>query len=57
MVEHVLGLSGKPDLIDQLAPHQVLQDRINPQRFQYPEGPYSSAQDFVKEWMAALLAL
>jgi len=33
-VEHVLGLSGKPDLIDQPAARRILQDRINPQRFQ-----------------------
>ena len=29
MVEHILGLPGKSDLIDELAAHQVLQDRIN----------------------------
>ena len=34
MVKHILRLSGKPDLIDELAAHQIVQDRINAQRFQ-----------------------
>jgi hypothetical protein len=34
MMEHIFGSPGESDLIDELAPHQVLQDRINPQRFQ-----------------------
>ena len=37
MVEHILGLSGKCDLIDELAAQQVLQRRINAQAF--PVGP------------------
>jgi hypothetical protein len=34
MMEHILGLSGKCDLVDELAAQQVLQGRINAQRFQ-----------------------
>ena len=33
MIEHKLGLSGEPDLIDELACHQVLEHRIDRQRF------------------------
>ena len=34
MVKHILGLSGERDLIDELAAHQIVQNRINAQRFQ-----------------------
>jgi len=37
MIEHKLGLSGEPDLIDELACHQVLEHRIDRQRFQQVE--------------------
>jgi hypothetical protein len=37
-VERILGSSGGYDLIDQLAPQQVLQGRINAQRFQQVAG-------------------
>ena len=29
MVEHILGLPGEPDLIDELARHQILNGRID----------------------------
>ena len=29
MVEHILGLSGEPDLIDELGRHQVSDDRLD----------------------------
>ena len=31
MVEHILGLSGEPDLIDELGRHQVVNDRFDAQ--------------------------
>jgi hypothetical protein len=34
MVEHILGLSSRPDVIDQLAPDQVANDRLNTQHRQ-----------------------
>ena len=34
MMEHILGLSGEGDLIDELAAHQVLKDRINAEGFE-----------------------
>ena len=34
MVKHILGLSGEPDLIDELSRQQVINDRFNPQRVQ-----------------------
>ena len=37
MVEHVLGLSGEPDLIDELGRHQVINDRFDAQRGQQVE--------------------
>ena len=32
MVEHILGLSGEPDLIDELGRHQLVEDGFDPQR-------------------------
>ena len=37
MVEHILGLSGEPDLIDELGRHQVSNDRFDPQHGQQVE--------------------
>jgi hypothetical protein len=34
MVEHILGLPGEPDLIDELGRHQVSNDRLDAQRGQ-----------------------
>ena len=34
VVEDILGLSGKGDLIDEIAAQQALEDSINPERFQ-----------------------
>ena len=38
MVEHILGFSGKSDLVDELAAHQVRKDRINAQGFEQAPG-------------------
>ena len=37
MVEHILGLSGEPDLIDELGRHQVINDRFDAQHGQQVE--------------------
>ena len=33
MVEHILGISGEADLIDELTTDQAVKDRINTQHF------------------------
>ena len=54
MVEHIVELSGKCDLIDELATQQVLKSRINAQGFE--EAPAEPRTDAAPQRAGRLLA-